>query len=304
VYPSSPRPDHGREGLRRVQPRRVPGTARRGLLRRRAAALCALVMSTFATQTVLASDSGYPYPFPYERHLVHDFVPSYTTYPYSTIGKLFFQDGKTPKMCSASVITASNLSLVITAAHCIHSGGPGGHFFSYFLFAPQYDQGATPFGTFSWRYAAVPHLWTQNGPPDFSQDYGFLVMNQTSGGYLQNTVGSLGYVVNTRQAQHWHILGYPANPPFTGKDMVQCTSSWARDDSPSNPDDMGTGCDMQGGASGSPWIVNFGNDSSSPHNQVNSVYSYYLTNPNQPGAIYGPWFGPIWSDTYSAVQNK
>jgi V8-like Glu-specific endopeptidase len=279
----------------------VTNIAGRYLRRWRLAALLVTTLSALLTQTVMADDL-YPYPFPYERNAVKTFVNSYSTYPYSTIGKLFFDDPqtKTPKQCSASVINAPNKSLVFTAAHCIHSGGPNGHFYDFFMFVPQDDNGSAPFGGFTWRAAYVPTVWTNNG--DFMHDYGFVIVNRHNGSYLQDAVGSLGWIYNAPEKTHWHIEGYPSGGGFTGGDMVECMSSYASNGE--HGETIGAGCDMAAGAFGGPWITNFSGSGASGHNMINGVSSYTQSNPSQREAVYGPLFNDDWYNQYSYVNNK
>jgi V8-like Glu-specific endopeptidase len=46
-------------------------------------------------------------------------VPSYSTYPYSTVGKVFFNQGGGSYVCSASIVKPT---VIWTAGHCVHAG--------------------------------------------------------------------------------------------------------------------------------------------------------------------------------------
>ncbi|HXA30094.1 MAG TPA: hypothetical protein VN193_15240 [Candidatus Angelobacter sp.] len=264
--------------------------------------LAVLVFSTLLTTQSVLADSLYPYPFPYERNRVYDLVPSYRLYPYSTVGKLFFEDTQTntPKQCSAAVINAPNKSLIVTAAHCIHSGGSNGHFYSWFSFAPMYDNGSMPFGAWGWRSAWVPDVWTKTG--DFQYDFGVIVLATHNGNYVQDIAGSLGYLANAPHKQHWHIEGYPKGGSFTGADMVECTASWAADGE--QGETIGAGCDMAAGALGGPWITNFSGNSGAGKNQVNGVSSYKQSNPDEPEAVYSGQFNNMFVDVYNGASTQ
>jgi len=67
-----------------------------------------------------------------------------TNYPNRTVGKLFFKIGTSDFVCSASVL---RFRIVVTAGHCVHSGGAAG-FHNTFLFVPAFRNGTAPLGTF------------------------------------------------------------------------------------------------------------------------------------------------------------
>lgn len=82
---------------------------------------------TFGT----GSQVWYDYPPPFNLQVsVLDYIFT-PTYPLTAVGKLFFQDGPTSYVCSASSITSAgdwgdgNKQTVITAGHCCSNGAGG-----------------------------------------------------------------------------------------------------------------------------------------------------------------------------------
>src|SRR5689334_2754057 len=82
------------------------------------------------------------------------------SYPYSTVGKLFFTiPGEGDFYCSAAVIRSR---IVATAAQCIHGGLSADDFFDNFEFVPAYRDGVAPFGSWEWEFVSVPSAWTSS----------------------------------------------------------------------------------------------------------------------------------------------
>jgi V8-like Glu-specific endopeptidase len=225
--------------------------------------------------------AGYPYPPPFNQHEV--LVP-YTTYPYCTIGKIFFNQGGRSWVGSAAAIGRNG---IWTAGHCVHSGnGQSSGWSSNLVFVPAYRDGAAPLGQFTMRQLFCRTSWYQNGiPGGLFEDMGAAIMNPLNGRMLSQVVGWLGFAWNFPRNQVWTSLGYPAAPPFNGLRMWQCTAPYANDGSvPGSPRTIGIGCSMTGGCSGGPWVLGLGST-----NYVNGHNSYRPN--NQPLEIYSPYSG-------------
>lgn len=270
-----------------------------------------------STDTTLVSKWGTA-PWVYSRYRVFpDNTATYTTYPHSTVGRLFFQIPGSPFFfsCSASVVNGQNLSTVLTAGHCVYSPGVGFH--TRFLFVPSYWNGIAPRGIWTARAAGTTFGW-QIGLLEY--DVGALVMNR--GGFFNNHVatdtGTLGVLFNGPQVQHYHAVAYPAAArnlaqtqpglQFDGLHQEVCTAATAGTDLPTggafDPRTIGIGCDQTGGASGGPWIVNFSGFVAGQNDLVNSVVSYRYTGPNPPAnlRLYGPYFGNAAFFLWAAAQ--
>lgn len=229
-------------------------------------------------------------PYPYYRYEV---TAPYTSYPYSTHGKVFFSSGGLNYVCSGTAINAENKSVVWTAGHCVHGGGAGQTWHSNWAFVPAYKDGSRPFGTWSAR-----ELWSLNGwiyNADLTYDLGAAVVYTNAWGQrLVDVVGGRGITWNQSRNQYFYSHGYPAGWPFNGERLIICESWFAANDFPgSGPATMAIGCDMTGGSSGGGWIVN---------GYTHSVNSYKYN--NQPEVMYGPYHGDGAANLFNSVRNR
>lgn len=239
-------------------------------------------------------------PFSYTRYrLFPDNNTLATTFPYRTVGKMFFTiPGQGNYVCSASSLNSSNRSVVWTAGHCVYSPGVGWH--TNVVFVPARRAGANPYGVWT-----ANQTWTLGGwlSGFLEYDMGALVMNRggTSNLHIGNAVGWLGFVADAARQQHWHISGYPAAPrdlastppgaQFDGEHLELCAAAWATNDRGANgPPTMGVGCDQTGGTSGGPWTLDFSGVGGAT-NLLNSNASYrYVGGPPNNLRLYGPYF--------------
>lgn len=181
-----------------------------------------------------------------------------TSYPYSTVGKLFFTiPGKGNFVCSASVLRPR---IVVTAGHCTHqgSGGSAG-FYTNFYFVPAYRDGVAPFQGWYPNYVMTTAAWSVSaGSVPNSADYAMFQMSDSyvNGVYtpIGSVTGYLGYQTEVLAANHATLLGYPCNLDNCSK-MHQVAAGNGNAVSPNNVE---YGSDMGGGSSGGPWIQNFG----------------------------------------------
>ncbi len=180
------------------------------------------------------------------------------SYPYSTVGKLFFHiDGEGDFYCSAAVIRAR---LIATAAQCVH-GGSGQGFFDDFEFVPAYRDGTAPYDTWRWEFVVAPSTWTGgNGNLPNAADYALIELTDlTISGVKRrvgDVVGFLGYQIQRLRPNHAHLLGYPSNFD-SGEKLHQVTAQALRNASANNVE---FGSDMRGGSAGGPLIQDFGDN--------------------------------------------
>ena len=129
-----------------------------------------------------------------------------TSYPKSTIGKLFFTLNGQNFVCSASVIGRSTL---ITAGHCNSDGAQ--HFATNRLFCPSFNGVADATrGCWSVVTSAISFPWHNSGDPDY--DYSCLVTATTGttiANKIGNVTGTLGRAWNFSN-QAGRTFGYPA----------------------------------------------------------------------------------------------
>lgn len=184
------------------------------------------------------------------------------TYPWATIGKLFFVDAQgRNSWCSASVVSQR---LLLTAGHCLYDQGQG-VFHTQFTFYPAYDgtkKPVSPYCKWAWKRAIVPAEWAF-GPWPSSHDFGLVQLrDKACKGQPRNTIGQwvgwLGWATNTLIGNHITEMGYPAN--LDGGSVMQQTNSEVRARDFGNP--IGVvgeiGSAQSGGSSGGPWVQNFG----------------------------------------------
>ncbi len=232
--------------------------------------------------------TNYDYPYPYSRRTVEKELQR--VFPYRTVGVVFMHQHGFDYVCSGSSVQSAPRQVVFTAGHCLFDGD--GHASTHVVFVPAYRNGSAPYGTFAARHTWAFQVWKDGGNDAFDMG-AFSVGPNSKGKTLQSQVGALGFAWDQSRLQHWDVVGYPAEYPFSGERPVICEASHAFDDAPvdnqGHPvskgyDPIGVGCDMTGGSSGGPWIMRLGRG-----NYLNGLVSYGYD--VEPGAIYGPYFG-------------
>ena len=212
-----------------------------------------------------------------------------------TTGKVFFTLDGTNSVCSGSATTSTNRDVVLTAGHCLNEGP--GDYATNFAFVPAYDDGARPFGTFSARSLVTTSEWAISG--DFDYDVGFAVMNTLNGAHLTDVVGSQGIAFNEPRGQLTHAFGYPAARPYDGTDIAWCYGT-VFDDTFGGSQDQGMDCNMTGGSSGGPWLIEY--STSAGVGMLNSVNSFGYRGLKD--VMWGPYFGSVAAQTYATAESQ
>lgn len=201
-----------------------------------------------------------------------------TSYPYSTVGKLFFTvPGYGDAVCSASVI---GRRVILTAGHCVHSGNGSSYgWYTNFMFVPAYRDGFDPYYSWDWQYIITTSAWINGGGgvPN-SGDYAMIEATDNYINYstrrVGDVVGTLGWKTNSLNPNHTTMLGYPCNFDYCEK-MHQVTAQSFRS---TTANTVEYGSDMRGGSSGGPWVQDFGTlavgQSTPGINQVVGITSY------------------------------
>jgi V8-like Glu-specific endopeptidase len=209
--------------------------------------------------------------------------PSYSTFPYSAVGKVFFKQNGSSYVCSAAVI--KNRS-IWTAGHCVHAGdGRSSSWSTDVVFVPQYRNGSAPIGQWT-----VSQLWTTNGwysNENFDVDYAGGQVNDLNGRAIGSRTGILGFKYNQSYSATYRAVGYPAGSPFDGQRMWYCNSGLKRTLS-GNPSPFSIDCDMTGGSSGGPWIRDFRSGSNSGANYLNGNNSFGIPS-LYPNEMFSPY---------------
>ena len=180
-----------------------------------------------------------------------------TTYPYSTVGALFWTDpaDNSNWFCSASVLRPR---VIATAGHCVASPATStraAHFHTNFMFIPGWRNGTAPFGTFTWRWATTTATWFySNGSVPNAQDVGLIVMNDRNGYKLGQYTGYLGYWTNQLAFNNVTMLGFPCN--LDGCELLEANYAQTFEYGGNNTYIFGS--NFGGGSSGGPYIRDFG----------------------------------------------
>jgi V8-like Glu-specific endopeptidase len=186
-------------------------------------------------------------------------------FPYTAVGQMFFTITKAGGIdppgdyaCSASVIA---FRVIATAGHCIGSPntstGSNFSFYSNWLFIPADINGNAPFGSWTAFAEGVSANWANgSGSVPNSEDWGFLDMNDraTTPFTIGAVTGTLGYATVSVAGNNLTQLGYPGN--LDNGNLMQQNNSTAGASGANNNWTMGSA--MGPGASGGPWILNFG----------------------------------------------
>ncbi|ADP78742.1 trypsin-like serine peptidase [Pseudofrankia inefficax] len=214
-------------------------------------------------------------------------------------GALFTTINGSDYACSGSVVDSPGHDLVMTAGHCLHSGGLSGSFATNVIFIPGYSNGSAPYGVWHASQLTVTAGWGYQR--SFDEDAGFATFRPVGGRNLQDVVGGAFPIAFTNGttagslAGPQTVLGYPKLPPFDGATLMTCTGTTTPD--PRGGHSLGLPCPMTAGASGGAWLSGFHNGTGT----LDAVVSYaYSSDPN---TIYGTSFGPSIRQLYQhAIQ--
>lgn len=195
----------------------------------------------------------------------------------------FFGTGR----CSGTAVASRNESVVITAGHCVSTGGlPSRWFRERMVFVPAYRYGQRPFGVFPARWIDTTRQWRGIfGSENF--DVGALVVGRNERGQtLGDAVGGVGIAWNLKATQTFDVHGYPAAEPFDGETQRVCRDTPFLGHDPVSfatpgPLNLAVACDTTGGASGGGWLNAAG--------KLNGVTSYGYFDRESP--TFGPYFG-------------
>jgi hypothetical protein len=216
--------------------------------------------------------------------------------------------------CSASVVPSPRGNVILTAAHCVidpstgTAATPGS-----LVFIPAYRNGVGPDGAWqmSERGAYVTERWfkwaeTKQVPPNEGEDLAFLRLDvnreRENLHYFENVediVGSLGIDFNQPCSQTYTQFGYPAELPYSGEALFSHIAPFVGTDlNPAiTPRPIKIASDFTRGASGGPWTIG---PSTAPTALSLTAYGYE----NQPGYLYGPYFGEAARKVYERAAGK
>lgn len=272
---------------------------------------------------------------PYDRY---ELKPSglINLYPWRTDVKIFFKNAAySPTggvfVCSGKVIAtgvSGHRSLVLTAGHCVNSGGreigPNeyveGTWSTGVLVCPAWYDGPGPFGCWQGQQLFALQGWFLKS--NLRRDVGMIVTHLKDGNRIADVTGAMGIGWNLSRIQTYNIQGYPHAAPFNGQRKTYCKSVRFRDDlrldvffPDLGPTTLSAGCDQTGGTSGGGWVIDWvGGTARFNRNPfilsgvwrvggiVNSVSSYRWISPFEPDALQGPYFGTSVRNLWNAAR--
>ena len=159
------------------------------------------------------------------------------------VGPLFPAGVAALHICSASVVHSPSGNVIVTAAHCVTGKGLG------IVFAPGYDKGMSPYGTWRVTGAYADAAWVQGR--DAHVDVAFLTVAPSIGnprGSVEQLVGAATLSVAPPDGTRVTATGYALG---LGDSPLHCTAATTTTDGyptlPCGPLPLGT--------SGAPWMA-------------------------------------------------
>lgn len=223
-------------------------------------------------------------------YILNKWAPAATILPHKWVGKLTYTVNGVPASCSGSAISGN---VMLTAAHCVYDT-TNNVWHGNKVFAPAYQNGNTPFGTFATTTCHILVAYDNLvGAPNVAWvplDVAVCEMgNNQAGQTLNQAVGSMGRQWNQAGINHYYDMGYPgkdvnnANLVDAGKYLRTCVAESA--EPIPGLELLRMGCVYGAGMSGGPWITNYAIDVLSGY--AGAVHSIIVV--GQPNG-YGPRF--------------
>lgn len=190
---------------------------------------------------------------PFTTNRLYPVKDVYKSFPYATVGHLFFSTPSGNFQCSASVVRAS---VIATAGHCVADGS--GHYYNNWMFIPAQNGSAEPYGAWTWSNADTTSAWWTGGGsvPNEQDDALIILAPKTYHGAVHrigDITGYLGYEFNAPLPTAMSQLGYPCNLDSCSDPVATYTQPLQ---GPTNNYVFGSA--SFGGASGGPEIQDFG----------------------------------------------
>ncbi|MFG1943712.1 trypsin-like serine peptidase [Nonomuraea sp. NPDC048826] len=157
-------------------------------------------------------------------------------------------------LCGGTVLRSRSRSLVLTAAHCLRSGG---RMLEQLAFLPGYDRGRPDHGVWPVVRTWVPSRWRGRsfGPDLLPYDVGLVGVAAKPQGRLEDVIGpGLRPLATSRGTglRGLELLGYPAGRRYPGDRMYHCLGD-AVEGTENGPGVLVTrNCHAAAGGSGGP----------------------------------------------------
>jgi len=206
-----------------------------------------------------------------------------------TVGALFFTTGRAVHFCTASVVDSAHENLVITAAHCVFSGGLA----SNIEFVPGYHSGRQPHGAWVVKKITVATGWVHSQNQNL--DFAFLAVAPPAGTrrQIQQVTGGLRLGISRPYRRPIEVIGYNN----TDSKPVECATHSFRFEA----NQMEFYChDFRDGTSGAPWIIRY--DSRNGTGDVFGVIGGFEQGGLLEWASYSSYFGRPALDLYLVAE--
>jgi V8-like Glu-specific endopeptidase len=238
-----------------------------------------------------------------------------TVFPNNVNGQLFgefqWRDSENHQLrqkfsCSGSIVSSPHGNVIVTAGHCAIDAETGHEINSSTIFIPGYRKGTEPpYGTFRVAAYSTPQSWEETAKPGLRHNEGadiaFMELWPNSEGETVEEVveSSMGISFDQPCGNTYTQFGYPADYPYPGEYLYSNTAAYAGADSEAGfaPVPMKIASDFTRGASGGPWVVE-----ASTGPTVLSVTAYGYA--DQPGYLYGPYFGETAKKSYGLIIGR
>jgi hypothetical protein len=236
-----------------------------------------------------------------------------TTFPNNVSGLLagefqWSSEGKKLRQkftCSASVVSSPRGNVIVTAGHCAIDPNTGAEINTNTVFIPAYRKGVRPYGEFKVSAFATPKSWEASAKPESraneGADIAFMELWENEDGEtVEEAVGASMGIEFDQSCNHTYTqFGYPADTPYGGGILYYRASLYGGADTEAGftPVPMKIASDFTHGASGGPWVVETG---IGPTVLSLNAYGYA----DQPGYLYGPYFGETAKKTYGLIAHK
>jgi V8-like Glu-specific endopeptidase len=212
-------------------------------------------------------------------------------------GKVFFTLGGVDYVCSGSAVQSGHRNLVLSAGHCVHDGD-GGPFATNWVFYPGWNNGPSSLGAWTATRLFTTATWA-NQADGFDDDAGFAVVGGSGSSSLESVLGSATPTIRFDGASttdRYSAFGYPAAKKYRGNILTYCSGTvQVRID---GADTMALACNMTGGSSGGPWLVNYADGS----RVIESLNSYGYS--SLASTMFGPIFGAGELAAYTAASSN
>ncbi|PJE94343.1 hypothetical protein CUT44_29280 [Streptomyces carminius] len=177
------------------------------------------------------------------------------------VGKVFFTnpvDGR-DYVCSGSALNSPSKQMVLTAGHCVNTGGNGstaGQWMENWTYVPRYRDGSAPFGSFAAKEYRSFNGWVNDS--SFAWDAAMVTTWPSGGDKLVDATGGHGLSWNYDRAQAVTVWGYPVDRD-SGQVQWWCSGTTERVGILDGR--IQIKCDFGGGSSGGPWLREYSDSS-------------------------------------------